>query len=264
ARVDQAPWAQLRTANGDVKVLGTKLTVTAAADRTNVEVLRGEVEVTSSAGGDARRVSAGQEGVVGKDGKVDVAPANDLAQRAAFGEQLISTHNEDAEAPANGLGELRAKRPGKTDEKDRAVRLQRHAVKVRIAGNVARTEIDETFANDTDDELEGIYRFPLPPGAQIERLALEVDGNLVEGEFVEKGRASAIWRGAIQSAAPKAPKPKEEIIWVPGPWDDPALLEWKRGGRFELRIFPIPKRGSRRVVIAYTETIPAFAGMRRY
>jgi hypothetical protein len=262
AHVDGAPWAKVKTANGDVKVLGTKLSVTAQPDRTNVEVLRGEVEVT--AGSDTQKVAAGQEGVFGKDGKIDVAPANDLAQRAAFGEQLLSTHNEDTEAPANGLGELRAKRPGKTDEKDRAVRLQKHAVKVRIAGNVARTEIDETFANDTDDELEGIYRFPLPPGAQIERLALEVDGKLLDGEFIDKAKASAIWRGAIQNAAPKAPKPKEEIVWVPGPWHDPALLEWQRGGRFELRIFPIPKRGSRRVVIAYTETVAPVSGARRY
>jgi len=262
AHVDGAPAAWLKTPNGDVHVLGTKLAVTAAIDRTNVEVLRGEVEVKS--GSEARKVAAGQEGVVGKDGKVDVAPANDLAQRAAFGEQLLSQHNEDAEAPASGLGELRAKRPGRTDEKDRAVRLQKHAVKIRIAGNVARTEIDETFANDTDDELEGIYRFPLPPGAQIERLALEVDGKLLDGEFVDKAKASAIWRGAIQNAAPKAPKPKEEIVWVPGPWHDPALLEWQRGGRFELRIFPIPKRGSRRVVIAYTETVAPVSGVRRY
>ncbi len=262
AHVDEAPSARLKTANADVKILGTKLAVTAAGDRTNVEVLRGAVEVASEGG--TERIAAGQEGVVGRDGKIDVAPANDLAQRAAFGEQLLSAHNEDAEAPASGLGELRAKRPGRTDEKDRAVRLERHAVKIRIAGNVARTEIDETFTNDTDDELEGIYRFPLPPGARIERLALEVDGKLVEGEFVDKAKAAAIWRGAIQNAAPKAPKPREEIVWVPGPWHDPALLEWQRGGRFELRIFPIPKRGSRRVVIAYTEVVPPVSGTRRY
>ncbi|MBN9160700.1 MAG: FecR domain-containing protein, partial [Myxococcales bacterium] len=264
AHVEGAPSAMVKTPHGDVKVLGTKLAVTTAAERTNVEVLRGEVEVTTREGSRSHKVSAGQEGVVGKDGKVDVAPANDLAQRAAFGEQLLSTHNEDAEAPASGLGELRAKRPGRTDEKDRAVRLEQHAVKIRISGNVARTEIDETFANDTDDELEGIYRFPLPPGAQIERLALEVDGKLLDGEFIDKAKASAIWRGAIQNAAPKAPKPREEIVWVPGPWHDPALLEWQRGGRFELRIFPIPKRGSRRVVIAYTETVAPISGLRRY
>ncbi len=59
-------------------------------------------------------------------------------------------------------------------------------------------------------------------------------------------------------------KPREEIVWVPGPWRDPALLEWQRGGRFELRIFPIPKRGARRVILAYTQTVPAAGGVRRY
>lgn len=264
AKVDAAPSARIKTPSGEVRVLGTKLAVTAAADRTNVEVLRGEVEIGGASGGAGQRVSAGQEGVVSKDGRIDVAPANDLAQRAAFGEQLIATHNEDTEAPASGLGELRAKKPGKQDEKDHAVRLAKHAVKVRIAGNVARTEIDEEFFNDTNEELEGIYRFPLPHGAQIERLALEVDGKLLDGEFIDKAKAAAIWRGAIRNAAPETPRPKEELIWVPGPWHDPALLEWARGGRFELKIFPIPKKGSRRVVIAYTETVAPVSGVRRY
>ena len=48
------------------------------------------------------------------------------------------------------------------------------------------------------------------------------------------------------------------------PWHDPALLEWQRGGRFELKIFPIPRRGSRRVVIAYTQTVDQSAGIRRF
>ncbi|MBX3189022.1 MAG: FecR domain-containing protein [Labilithrix sp.] len=265
AHVESAPGARIKTPAGWVNVLGTKLAVTSATDRMNVEVLRGEVEIGApGAGGAPQRVSAGQEGVVAKDGRIDVAPANDLAQRVAFGEQLIATHNEDAEAAVSGLGELRARRPGKTDEKDHAVRLAKHAVKVRIAGNVARTEIDEEFTNDTNDELEGIYRFPLPHGAQIERLALEVDGKLVDGEFLDKAKAAAIWRGAIRNAAPQQPKPREEIVWVPGPWHDPAILEWARGGRFELKIFPIPKKGSRRVIIAYTETIAPASGMRRY
>ena len=40
AHVDGAPWAKLKTPNGDVKVLGTKFALTAATDRTNDEVLR--------------------------------------------------------------------------------------------------------------------------------------------------------------------------------------------------------------------------------
>src|SRR5262249_57801284 len=102
------------------------------------------------------------------------------------------------------------------------------------------------------------------PDAQIERLALLVGDKWEEGAFVERDKAAAIFRGVIQHAAPKMPKPVEEIIWVPGPWRDPALLEWKRGGRFELRIFPIPARGSRRVVLAYTQVVQPVGGMRRY
>src|SRR4030095_9225766 len=168
---------------------------------------------------------------------------------------------EEADSPVlRGLGELRAKTPGQTKERDHAVRLAEHSVQVRVVDLVARTEVDETFANDTDEELEGIFRFPLPPGAQIEKLSLEVDGKLLDGAFVDRDRGAAIWRGVIQNAAPRTPKPREEIIWVPGPWRDPALLEWQRGGRFELKIFPIPKRGSRRVALTYTPTADQAAG----
>jgi Mg-chelatase subunit ChlD len=135
---------------------------------------------------------------------------------------------------------------------------------VRISGAVARTEVEEVFENQTDQVLEGIYRFPMPPDAQIERLALEVDGKIEEGAFVDRDRAAGIWRGAIVNAAPQAKRPLDDIVWVPGPWRDPALLEWQRGGRFELRIFPIPKRGSRRVIIAYTEVVKPHGNTRRY
>ncbi len=264
AHIEGANPANLWTPSGDVAVLGTKLALTAAAERTSVEVMRGAVELHDGAG--SIQIGAGEEGVASRGEPLQVAPVNDLAQRLAFGERLglSGVHNEDTDLPVSGLGELRARRPGKTDEKDHATRMSHHGAKIRIAGNVARTEVDETFANDTNDDLEGIYRFPLPPGAQIERLALEVDGKLIDGEFVDTQKGEAIFRGAIHNATPDAPKPKEEIIWVPGPWHDPALLEWQRGGRFELRIFPIPKHGSRRVVLAYTETIAPVAGLRRY
>src|SRR5690606_8821611 len=113
--------------------------------------------------------------------------------------------------------------------------------------------------------LEGIFRFPIPPDAKIERLALEVDGKLEEGAFVDRERAAAIWRGTIVNAAPQARKLiRDEIIWVPGPWRDPALLEWQQGGRFELRIFPIPAHGARRIRIAYEQTVAPHGRGRRY
>ena len=245
---------------GDVEVVGTKLAITASDDRASIEVARGLVKVSTDRGKSVD-VRAGEEATLVGNAEPVVASSGSLADTMEWSDQ----RPEDVEGPTlRGLGELRARKPGQTKEKDHAVRLAKHGVKVRIVDVVARTEVDETFTNDTDEELEGIFRFPLPPGAQIEKLALEVDGKLVEGAFVDRDKGAAIWRGVIQNAAPKSPKPKEEIIWVPGPWRDPALLEWQRGGRFELKIFPIPKRGSRRVQLTYTQTVEQSGGLRRF
>jgi hypothetical protein len=245
---------------GEVEVIGTKLAITASDDRASVEVARGAVRVHTD-NGKTVDVRAGEEATLVGNAEPVVSSSASLADTMEWSDQKP----EDVDSPVlRGLGELRARKPGQTQEKDRAVRLAKHGVKVRVVDVVARTEVDETFSNDTDEELEGIYRFPLPPGAQIEKLSLEVDGKMIDGAFVDRDKGAAIWRGVIQNAAPKAPKPREEIIWVPGPWRDPALLEWQRGGRFELKIFPIPRRGSRRVVLTYTQTVEQSAGLRRF
>jgi hypothetical protein len=260
--VDASRAAHLTLAFGDVEVLGTKLQLGADEEEASVTVARGSVRLRDRQGRSVT-VRSGELGRLSLRGEPEVGPSDVLTLDDEEPEP-----NGDRDAArierTRGIGELRAKKPGAASEQDRGVRLARHEVKIRIVDNVARTEVDETFANDSSDELEGIYRFPLPPGAQIERLALEIDGRLEDGAFVARDQGAAIWRGILQHAAPRAEAPKEEIIWVPGPWRDPALLEWERGGRFELRIFPIPAKGSRRVVLAYTETLPPHAGVRRY
>ena len=253
--------ARFELPQGYAEVLGTKLQITASADRTLVEVARGTVRLADRQGKSVM-VRAGEGGALARGSGPEVAPTAELGEAFVWSE--AGETDSAGRGSVRGLGELRARKPGHKDELSQAVRLARHDVNIRIAGSMARTEIDETFTNETDDVLEGVYRFPLPPDAQIERLALEVDGKLEEGAFVDKERAAAIWRGVMHAAAPKAPRPREEIIWVPGPWRDPALLEWQRGGRFELRIYPIPKRGSRRIVLAYTQAVPAVGDVRRY
>lgn len=256
---EQEP-AVIKLPQGEVKLVGTKVAATVTDRRSSVEVVRGKVEVTSNSGVTAK-VRAGEEATMADRGEPVVASKSTLSDVLEWSSESA----DDVDAPAlKGLGELRAKKPGTQEERAGAVKLTKHNVKVRVVDLVARTEVEEVFTNQTDEELEGIFRFPLPPGAQIEKLALEVDGQLMEGAFVDRDRGAAIWRGVIQNAAPKAPKPREEIVWVPGPWRDPALLEWQRGGRFELRIFPIPKKGSRRVVLTYTQTVPQSNGVRRF
>jgi hypothetical protein len=254
--------ARFELATGQVTVHGTKFSLRAQGKSATVDVARGSV--TLADGSDRGvRVSEGETGVLEPGSPPVVAFSNALGEALGWSDETFGEEKSEL-VTTRGLGELRAKKPGQDGERTNAVTLASHRVRVRIAGAVARTEIEEVFENQTDEVLEGIYRFPLPPDAQIERLALDVDGKLEEGAFVDRDRAAAIWRGAIVNAAPKQRRPVEEIVWVPGPWRDPALLEWQRGGRFELRIFPIPKRGSRRVVLAYTEVVKATGGTRHY
>lgn len=234
----------------------SKLLLRAAKDAVTVDVLRGSVRIEDTA---RRALSAhsGEQARLTRDG-ARVTPTPVLGSALGNGEAL------ERDAGTRGLGELRARKPGSRDEMEGAVHLASHVVRVRIAGALARTEIEEVFENTSNETLEGIYRFPIPPDAKLERLALDVDGKLVDGAFVDRERAAAIFRGAIAQATPKDKKPLEEIIWVPGPWKDPALLEWQRGGRFELRIFPIPRRASRRVVLTYTELVPVAGELNHY
>ena len=264
SHVDGAPVARLALPTGGVTVLGTKFALTASPDRSTVRVTRGVVHLNAPSGREVE-VKTGEEGVLSAGGLPEVAPAVDLAESVAWSEFGGARPNEP-DAPIVGLGELRARRPGHQDENDHQVALAAHSVRVRIVGNVARTEIDETFRNDTGNELEGIYRFPLPPEAQIEKLSLDVHGRMEDGAFVDRQRAAAIWRGVIRNAVHPITQEQQtdELVWVPGPWRDPALLEWQRGGRFELRIFPIPAHGQRRVTIAYTQTIAPSGALRRY
>ncbi len=172
---------------------------------------------------------------------------------------------EEVDSPLlRGLGELRARKPGQTKEKDRAVRLSKHGVKVRVVDVVARTEIDEDLLQRHRRGARGDLPLPLPPGAQIEKLSLEVDGKMIDGAFVDRDKARPSGAASSRTPPPRRPGPGRRFIWVPGPWRDPALLEWQRGGRFELKIFPIPRRGSRRVVLAYTQTVDQSAGIRRF
>ncbi|MBM4040261.1 MAG: VWA domain-containing protein [Planctomycetes bacterium] len=115
-------------------------------------------------------------------------------------------------------------------------------VRVLIAGNVALTEIEETFFNPTGRRAEGVFYFPLPAGASICRFAMYVEGKLVEGELVERGRAREVYETIVRKM------------------QDPALMEWQEGNVFKTRIFPIPPHGPKRILLSYTELLRAEGG----
>jgi len=253
----------ITTPRGRIEASGDgRFVVTATDALTSLQVTRGAATLVN-ARGEHDDVRAGEEGLIER-GALAVSAAPGLVHDAAWSELAAPTAAGPDEITA-GLGALRAYKPGESRDRDWNLALARHDVKVRVVGPVARTEIAETFRNDSATTLEGVYQFPLPSDAQIDSLALDVAGGFVDGAFIDKERGQKIWRGVIDKATPRtAARPTQELIWVEGRWRDPALLDWKRGGRFELRVYPIPAHGARTIKLAYTQIVTPRGSWRQY
>lgn len=128
----------------------------------------------------------------------------------------------------------------------RTLEISRQGVRAVLRDGLAETEVDQTFANPGGREVEGWYWFTLPERAVVTSFSVETDGQLIEGEVIEKQDAAAKYAAAVRAA------------------HEPALLEWIDGRSYRARIFPVPASGSRRVVLRYLEMVGARAGKFEY
>ena len=121
-----------------------------------------------------------------------------------------------------------------------------HKVSVEIRDQIARTTIEESFVNHTENRLEGIFHFPLPQDASISGFGMWIGNDLVEADVVEKQRAREIFETILREKR------------------DPGLLEWMGGNLFKARVFPIEARSEKRIKIVYTQVLPLRANRYRY
>lgn len=124
-----------------------------------------------------------------------------------------------------------------------ALELRSLSVAVSIEGGMAITEVEHVFYNADDVMREGTFRFPAPDGVMVTGMAMEINGTLMEGEFVERVKARKVYESIVDEM------------------QDPALLEWQQGGWFKLRVFPIEAQSEKRVVLRYAAPLtPAQEG----
>ena len=255
----------IRSGGGTVELTGTVVDVDApVSDLAFVRVLEGHVKVCGAGILPANvkpstlEVTAGQEALVArKASEALIRTLPDPIQTrietlsTSFGKlPALQANWSDAldlpPSPKNAaIGQLIVKdEQGREAEPLRIISMD---VKAQVRGPESITRIDESFYNSTGSTLEGTYYFPVPPGAAISRFAMYVDEKtLIEGEVVECGRARQIYESILHAKR------------------DPALLEWVDGNTFKARIFPIPPRSAKRVIMEYTQVLPAFFDTRRY
>jgi Ca-activated chloride channel family protein len=121
-----------------------------------------------------------------------------------------------------------------------------HHVDVKIDGQVAVTSIDQEFYNPNDQRLEGIYMFPVPKGAHIDKFSMEIGGKMVDAELLRADKARQIYEDIVRRMR------------------DPALLEYAGRDLFKARIFPIEPRSRKPIKISYTELLRSDAGTMTY
>ncbi|MEO7404742.1 MAG: VIT domain-containing protein, partial [Burkholderiales bacterium] len=129
---------------------------------------------------------------------------------------------------------------------DQPIRLGAVEVAVELTPNAAETRIQMRFDNPNARILEGELQFPLAAGQSVVGFALDIDGTLRDAVPVDKPKAQAIF---------------EDIQRVR---IDPGLLERTQGNNYKLRVYPIPPRGSRTVVIRIAEALAPRAGQIDY
>lgn len=124
--------------------------------------------------------------------------------------------------------------------------LEDLSARTAIEGMLSLTELEFRFRNPKAARIEGRFTCTLPPNAAISRFAKEVNGQLMEGEVVERLRANQVYEQFLHQMR------------------DPALLEQDQGNRFSARIFPIEANATVRILLSYTALLPIRGGARTY
>ncbi|MEN8149027.1 MAG: VIT domain-containing protein [Planctomycetota bacterium] len=124
--------------------------------------------------------------------------------------------------------------------------LESHRITAVVTDGVARTKVRQTFVNRNAGTREAIYLFPLPEGAAIVDVAMEVGGERLEGLLAERKQARRVYDRIVRGNR------------------DPALVEQIGACRFRLSVFPVERNQPTVVELTYVEPVPVTGGELRY
>jgi len=125
-----------------------------------------------------------------------------------------------------------------------AIKYQR--VNIEIKDQVATTRLEQVFQNSVNRDLEATYIFPVPENASIQDFAMYINGKRMSGELVEKDRARQIYQEIVRRMK------------------DPAILEYMGNNLFRIRVYPIPKMGTQKIELTYSEVLKMDGGVCKY
>jgi Ca-activated chloride channel family protein len=121
--------------------------------------------------------------------------------------------------------------------------LRTFEIDAQLRGEVVSATLEMTWYNPNPFDAEGIFVFPLPPGAAVSDFRFTMNGTLVRGEVLDEEKARTLYEEIVRRRK------------------DPALLQYVGAGVFRASLFPLPARKDSRIVLRYEAALPAEAGM---
>ncbi len=111
-------------------------------------------------------------------------------------------------------------------------------IQAEFVEQVASYAIKQTFQNQSQQAIEGIFYFPLPRGSQVTDFNYTVNGKKLAGELLEKDKAREIYNQIVRKLR------------------DPALLEYLSQDLFRANIFPVPAGQNCVIDIKFNQILP--------
>ncbi|MGY8794099.1 MAG: marine proteobacterial sortase target protein, partial [Woeseiales bacterium] len=116
-------------------------------------------------------------------------------------------------------------------------------ISAEISGLAARVRVKQEFRNSSSEWVEGVYVFPLPDTAAVDRLRMYIGERYIEGEIREKAEAKKAYEAA-KAAGKKA-----------------SLVQQERANMFTTSVANIAPGETVVIEIEYLETLQVDAEM---
>jgi len=127
-----------------------------------------------------------------------------------------------------------------------AIQIRQHHVEVVINNGFAMTEVQQTFFNPNQQDMEAFYSFPLPKSASLSEVTIYSGEKEIHGEVVEKQQARQMYADERNKG------------------DDAGLAEKNGFQSFDFLVSPVRAQQETRIRVVYYQPLDIDTGVGRY
>ncbi|MDX9753852.1 MAG: VIT and VWA domain-containing protein [bacterium] len=124
--------------------------------------------------------------------------------------------------------------------------IQQWIIDTNITDQTAITRVEQVFHNPHSRAMEATYLFPVPKGAHLSKFTLEIDGEDVKAEMMDRKKAEQIYESIVRNLR------------------DPGLLTYAGQDLIQAKIFPIEANKTKKIQLRFEEILPYDQGSSRY